>query len=133
MPGREKARRSGDDLVERVAGIAGRLGLLVHREVRVGRRVWGAERFIDVVLTNPLDRKRIGIECKAQETKGSAEEKIPTTVRDIEAWPIEGLVVFSGEGLSRNMVSYLVASGRAVHVSDLEAWLRLFFGLDLVP
>jgi hypothetical protein len=133
MPGREKARKSGDDLVERVAAIAGRLGLLVHREVKVGRRVWGAERFIDVVLTNPLDRKRIGIECKAQETKGSAEEKIPTTIQDIRAWPIEGLVVFSGEGMSRNMTSFLLASGKAVHVGDLESWLRLFFGLDIAP
>jgi hypothetical protein len=40
-------------------------------------------------------------------------------------------VVFSGGGFSTNIKSFLVASGRAVDLDDLEAWLRLFFGLDL--
>jgi hypothetical protein len=29
------------------------------------------------------------------------------------------------------MRSFLIASGRAVELVDLEAWLRLFFGLSL--
>jgi hypothetical protein len=33
---------------------------------------------------------------------------------------------------SANIRSFLIASGRAVDVVDLEPWLRLFFGLDLL-
>jgi hypothetical protein len=39
--------------------------------------------------------------------------------------------VFSGDGFSTNIKSFLIASGRAVELSDLEPWLRLFFGLEL--
>jgi hypothetical protein len=131
MPGREAAVTGGDTLVKQVVALAGELGLRAREQFRCGRRIWGAERHIDVVLTNPSDRKRLGIECKYQGSKGSAEEKIPTTIQDIAAWPIPGVVVFSGDGFSPLMRSFLVASGKAIDFADLESWLRLFFGLDL--
>jgi hypothetical protein len=131
MAGTAAAVGSGGELERKVGDLARSLGLDAAMQVRVGRRVWGAERFIDVVITNPADRRRLGVECKFQGTGGSAEEKIPTTILDIAAWPIPGIVVFEGEGFSAHMRSYLVASGKAVELSDLEAWLRLFFGLEL--
>ncbi len=131
MPGNAAAVVSGDELERRVADAARALGLEAAVQVRVGRRVWGAERFIDVVITNPADRRRLGVECKFQGGPGSAEEKIPTTILDIAAWPIPGIVVFEGGGFSANMRAYLVASGKAVEMADLEAWLRLYFGLPL--
>ena len=109
--------------------LAGALGLQARRGVRVGRRLWGAERRIDLVLTDPVQRKSLGVECKFQGVSGSAEEKIPATIADISAWPIPGLVVFEGDGFSANIRSYLFSTGRAVELRDLEAWLRLFFGL----
>lgn len=130
MPGRDASTRGGTDLVARVAALAASLDLAVAREVRVGRRVWGAVRRIDAVLTGP-DRKRLGVECKWQATPGTAEEKIPATIQDIRAWPIPGIVVFEGAGFSENMRAYLVSTGVAVEFEDLEAWLRLFFGLEL--
>ncbi len=60
-----------------------------------------------------------------------AEEKVPTTIQDISAWPIDGIVVFSGDGFTANMRSFLVSTGKAVELSDLEPWLRLCFGLSL--
>ena len=131
MAGTAAAVGSGGELERKVGDLARSLGLDAAMQVKVGRRVWGAERFIDVVITNPADRRRLGVECKFQGTGGSAEEKIPTTILDIAAWPIPGIVVFEGEGFSAHMRSYLVASGKAVELSDLEAWLRLFFGLEL--
>jgi len=121
----------GKDLETEVAALARSLGLETRMQVKVGRRLWGAERRIDIVLTEPVTRKRLGIECKFQAVAGTAEEKIPTTIQDIASWPIAGLVVFSGEGFSHAMKGFLVSSGRAVEYSDLESWLRLFFGLDL--
>jgi hypothetical protein len=131
MAGRSQAVTTGDSLVKQVVQLARDLELDAREQVRVGKRLWGADRRIDVVLTHPQSRKRLGLECKFQGVTGTAEEKIPTTIQDIAAWPIPGIVVFDGEGFSPYMRSFLIASGRAVELGDLESWLRLFFGLEL--
>ena len=82
-------------------------------------------------LQAELARLRLGVECKFQGTTGTAEEKIPAIVGDIDAWPIRGIVVISGKGFSPNMRYFLISSGKAVDVEDLEDWLRLYFGLTL--
>jgi hypothetical protein len=133
MAGGATAVTSGDALCRQVVILGESLGLTAREQFKCGRRIWGAERFIDVVLTHPESRRRLGIECKYQGTAGSAEEKIPATIQDIAAWPIPGLVVFNGAGFSTNIKSFLVASGRAVELEEVEAWLQLFFGLELPP
>ncbi|HOH76417.1 MAG TPA: hypothetical protein PLB35_04115 [Myxococcota bacterium] len=131
MPGRSKAPENGKDLEKRVVEIAEGLGLVVETQVRVARRIWGAVRQIDVVSTHPVSRLRLGVECKYQAVSGSAEEKIPAIVEDIDAWPIRGIIVISGEGFTANMKSSLFSTGKVVELEDLEAWLKLFFGLDI--
>ncbi len=133
MPGRGAAPTKGKKLEERVAELARSLELEVYSQVRVGRRLWGAERTIDLIVTQPEQRKSLGLECKFQDTRGTAEEKIPATIEDIGAWPIPGLVVFEGEGFTPNMRTYLISTGKAVELPDLEAWLRLYFGLPILP
>jgi len=120
---------SGGELRDKVVALGGTLGLEVRVEVRVGRRLWGAVRHIDVVLTRKETGQTLGVECKYQGGGGSAEEKVPATIQDITAWPIPGLVVFGGSVFSSNMVAYFHSTGKAVSLDDLEAWLRLFFGL----
>jgi hypothetical protein len=39
--------------------------------------------------------------------------------------------VFAGAGFSANMTAFLLSTGKAVELADLEVWLRLYFGLDL--
>ncbi len=129
MPGMGQAVQSGRDLEDQVAEIAIKLNLSVDRQVTVGRRIWGARRRIDVVLKHPETRVSLGLECKYQGRSGTAEEKIPATVEDIRAWPIRGLVVFSGEGFSEHIKSFLHSTGMAVELPDLEKWLELYFGL----
>ncbi len=131
MPGRARANTSGKGLVAQTRDLAVKLGLDTQPEVRVGRRLWGAVRRIGLVVRDPVTRRTLGIECKAQESAGSAEEKIPATISDIAAWPIPGIVVFSGAGFSVNMRQYLISTGKAVSFEDLEDWLRLYFGLPL--
>jgi len=131
VPGKAQAVKTGAELVNAVAGMGRGLGLEVRLQVRVARRIWGAIRKIDVVLTHPETRKTLGIECKYQAVGGTAEEKIPATVQDIAAWPIPGLIVFSGDGFTQNMKYFLISTGKAVEVSELRAWLCLFFGLPL--
>jgi hypothetical protein len=129
MAGKAAAVKSGDELVKGVVSLAEGLGLEPRVQVRVGRRIWGAIRRIDVVLTHPETRRTLGLECKFQSVLGTAEEKIPSTIQDIAAWPIRGLVVFDGDGFTPNMRSFLIASGKAVEFGDLREWLALYFGL----
>ncbi len=129
MAGRGTAVSNGNELKFAVVKIGESLGLLAATEVRVGRRIWGAVRNIDVVLTDPKTRQRIGIECKYQSSKGTAEEKIQATLEDIKAWPIRGLVVIEGSGFTQNMRGYLISTGLVVDFADLKDWLQLYFGL----
>jgi len=129
MPGKSKAVESGRELQDRVVDLGRDLGLDVSIEVIVGRRIWGAKRRIDVVMKHAETRVSLGVECKYQGGPGSAEEKIPATIEDIQAWPIRGIVCYSGDGFSSNMVSYLLSTGRAVELDDLRSWLELYFGL----
>jgi hypothetical protein len=129
VPGKSQAVASGRELQDCVVTLGRDLGLSVSTEVIVGRRIWGAKRRIDVVLKHPDTRVSLGVECKFQGGPGSAEEKIPATIEDIDAWPIRGIVVYSGAGFSTNMESYLLSTGRAVELNDLRAWLELYFGL----
>lgn len=129
MAGTAKAVANGDELVRAVVALGRELGLEVREQYRVGRRIWGAVRKIDVILTHAQTRRTLGVECKFQGVQGSAEEKIPSTVQDIAAWPIPGIVVFAGDGFSENMRYFLIATGKAVEVEDLRPWLCLFFGL----
>jgi hypothetical protein len=129
MPGRAGAVASGVALEAEVRAIARGLGLAVRAQVRVGRRLWGAERKIDFVVTDTATRRALGIECKYQRTRGTAEEKLPAIIADIGAWPIPGIIVFSGEGFSTNLRQFLYSTGKAVDLTDTREWLQLFFGL----
>jgi hypothetical protein len=131
MPGKGLAVTNGAELVKAVAELAHDLGLDSQEQVCVARRIWGAVRRIDLVLTHPQTRKAIGIECKFQSVPGTAEEKIPSVINDIAAWPIPGLVVFAGAGFTQNMKMFLISTGKAVEFCDLRPWLCLFFGLPL--
>ena len=131
MAGGAKAVASGEELAKQVCELGKKLGLEIHEQYKVARRVWGAERKIDVILKEPKTGKTLGVECKFQGGGGSAEEKVPATIQDIDAWPIDGIVVFAGEGFTQNMKSFLISTGKAVELQDLEPWLRLFFGLPL--
>ena len=129
MAGRARAVSNGDELAKAVVALGFALQLEAREQVRVARRIWGAERRIDVVLIHPATRKTLGVECKYQSVIGSAEEKIPAIIKDIEAWPIPGLVVFAGPGFSENMRSFLISTGKAVEFDELPPWLCLYFGL----
>ena len=131
MAGKALAVSNGNELVKAVVQLAFELGLEAHEQVRVARRIWGAVRHIDVVITHPQTRKTLGIECKYQAVSGTAEEKIPSGISDIAAWPIPGLVVFDGDGFTENMKLFLISTGKAVEYVELRSWLCLFFGLPL--
>ena len=121
---------SGGDLERAVALVGEALGLEVETEVYMGDRIWGARRRIDVLLSKPDSERVLGIECKFQRNSGSAEEKIPLTVEDIDDWPIRGIVVVHGTGFSPSFVPFLKGQGRIVEFHRLTEWLRFYFRLS---
>jgi hypothetical protein len=66
MAGKATAVHSGADLRDKVAALLQKIGLDVRIEVRVRRRLWGAIRHIDVVLTRTETGKTLDVECKFQ-------------------------------------------------------------------
>jgi len=130
MTGGAAAVISGKALEMQVQLLAESLGLETKSQLRVGRRIWGAERKIDLILRDQTGR-RLGVECKYQGSTGTAEEKIPAVIKDIAAWPIDGLVVFHGDGFSANMKAFLLSTGKAIELADLTTWLQLYFGLEI--
>ncbi len=85
MAGGRQAPSSGAALESAVYAMAHEMGLRTARQVRVGRRLWGAVRKIDLVLRSTKTAQSLGVECKYQGSGGSAEEKIPATIQDIGA------------------------------------------------
>lgn len=130
MPGKQQATQHGTSLEDQVASLAEALGLKVERKVRVGYRLWGRRRVIDLVLRKPGTDKILGVECKYQQVPGTAEEKILALLEDMKHWPIPGILVIGGEGFSDKMRAYLLSTGKVVEIEHLEEWLRLFFVLD---
>lgn len=120
---------TGQQLERAVAELGRALGLEVKTQVKLGRRVWGRERHIDVVLRRPEIGLRLGIECKYQGVAGTAEEKITATIEDIEAWPFRGLVVMHGNGFSRDFPAYARGKGKAIGFDELADWLAAYFDL----
>ncbi len=130
MPGKQQATQHGTSLEDQVAALAEALGLKVERKVKVGYRLWGRRRVIDLVLRKPGTDKILGVECKYQQVAGTAEEKILALLEDMKHWPIPGILVIGGEGFSDKMRAYLLSTGKVVEIAHLEEWLRLFFVLD---
>lgn len=120
---------SGKQLVDRVVAYSRSLGLYVRTEVPCGRRLWGAQRYIDIVVTTPLGQNQLGIECKWQSQSGSAEEKLLGTLQDIDSWGFPGLLVYEGPGFSRGITSYLSRHTKAVSLADLPALMQRHFGI----
>ena len=115
-------------------------GLVVYREVALGKTVIGKDRQIDVFIVRPDDRKAIAIECKYQDSIGTVDEKIPYALRDLEALWVPGCLVYAGKGWSRGVLHSLEASrhaaycmpdksfGRSRYTRELDHMLAAVFG-----
>lgn len=126
MAGKTQASQHGMSLEDRVAKLAESLGLKVERKVKVGYRLWGRRREIDLVLRKPNSEKILGVECKYQSVSGTAEEKILAVLEDMKHWPIPGLLVIDGQGFSEAMRAYLLSTGKVWRISgfgDLVAFI----------
>ena len=90
-------------------------GLVVYTEVALGKTVIGKDRYIDVFVIRPDDRKALAIECKYQDSLGTVDEKIPYALQDLEALWVPGCIAYAGEGWSRGVLHTLEGSRLAAY------------------
>ncbi|MEY4579038.1 MAG: hypothetical protein RL701_3741 [Pseudomonadota bacterium] len=82
----------------------------VYTEVSLGKTIIGKSRRIDVFALRPSDQCALAIECKYQRVQGTADEKIPYALQDLEALWMPGCLVYAGEGWSEGVLHTLEGS-----------------------
>lgn len=90
-------------------------GLMVYRELSLGKSIIGKNRAIDVFALHADTKTALALECKYQATPGTVDEKIPYALADLEALWVPGCVVYAGEGFSTGVVHLLRGSKRAAY------------------
>jgi hypothetical protein len=90
-------------------------GLVVYREVSLGKSIIGKNRRVDILAIDDASSRALGIECKYQATSGTADEKIPYTLQDLGALHIPAFAVYAGEGFSVGVLHMLQASPLAAY------------------
>jgi hypothetical protein len=89
MAGGAVAVTSGDVLCKEVVALGERLGLGTREQFKCGRRIWGAERYIDVVLTHVESRRRLGPQPSDAKEREKSERRGDGARRDERAKPRE--------------------------------------------
>lgn len=90
-------------------------GVKVYSEIFMGKSIIGKKRRVDLLVLDESQNKAIAIECKCQNVSGTADEKVPYTLRDSEAMQMDAYVVYGGEGFSKGITHMLEASELACY------------------
>jgi hypothetical protein len=90
-------------------------GIKVYEEVNVGTSIIGKQRRVDLFVLHPSSERALALECKYQDVSGTADEKIPYTLQDLEAMRMPSAVVYAGVGFSEGVLHLLQASELAAY------------------
>jgi hypothetical protein len=90
-------------------------GIVVYREVFVGKSIIGKNRIIDILVIEQSRQEGLAIECKYQSTQGTVDEKIPYALDDMRAMRMPGIIVYAGGGFSPGVLHMLRASDMAAY------------------
>ena len=93
----------------------GSRGLKVYREVRAGKSIIGKNRCLDILCVLEGSNDAFAIECKFQDSEGTVDEKIPYTLDDLRALPMQGSIAYAGQGFSQGVQHMLNASPDAAY------------------
>lgn len=100
-------------------------GIAVYREVFLGKTVIGKNRRVDLLLVEHGTNAAMAVECKYQDSAGTTDEKIPYTLKDMEAIGMPVCVAYAGDGFSEGILNMLAASPLAAHcLPDTLTWER---------
>ncbi len=117
-----------------------RRGIVLYREVFAGKSIIGKNRRVDLMLVCEATNQAYALECKYQGSQGTADEKIPYALADVQALRMAGCLVYAGEGWSEGVLHLLRASpyaaaclpipplGPAETTRELDHLLAMHFG-----
>jgi hypothetical protein len=101
----------------------GRRGLHLYEEVNVGTSIIGKQRRIDLFLHLPSTNQAVALECKYQDSSGTADEKIPYALDDLRALRMPGAIAYAGVGFSEGVLHLLQSSELAAYCLPDETML----------
>jgi hypothetical protein len=87
----------------------GSRGLVVYREVQMGKTIIGKNRHVDIFVLHAESRTALAIECKYQDTLGTVDEKIPYAIEDMQAMGVPVCLAYAGSGFSQGILHLLAA------------------------
>jgi hypothetical protein len=105
------------------------LGLDYRRKLVVGKTVYGRDREVDVLFRHAASGNRLCVEAKYQRVSGTADEKLPYAVLNLQTLPLPGVIVYGGGGFHQGALHWLCANTQATDVARLPEWLTVFFAL----
>lgn len=111
MTGHEYANLIADYICEHFSD----RGIKVYREVNIGKSIIGKNRRIDLMMISEIGQEAFAIECKYQDSSGTADEKIPYALENMRALPMAGCIVYAGSGFSVGVLHMLQASEIAAY------------------
>lgn len=85
-------------------------GVDVYREVFLGKTIIGKNRRVDVLIVHAESRVAMALECKYQDSTGTADEKLPYALEDLRSIGIPVSIVYAGRGFSPGILHLLEAS-----------------------
>jgi hypothetical protein len=119
MTGHEYANLIADYLVENFSD----RGIIVYREVNIGKSIIGKNRRVDLFVL--CGETAYAIECKYQDSSGTADEKMPYALENMRALNMGGCIVYAGMGFSVGVLHMLQASEMAAYclptLGDLQS------------
>jgi hypothetical protein len=128
-----KAQEYANLIAAYLAKNYGPRGLVVYRELSLGKTIIGKNRRLDVFALHEPSGRALAIECKWQESQGTTDEKIPYTLQDLEAMHIPAFVVYAGTGFSHGVLHMLQGNPLAAYClppTSLEPTLNETTELD---
>jgi hypothetical protein len=84
-------------------------GLVVYREVSMGKTIIGKNRHVDILVIHQASSTVLAIECKYQDTLGTVDEKIPYAIQDMQAMGVPVCLAYAGSGFSAGILHMLAA------------------------
>lgn len=90
-------------------------GIQVYEEVNAGTSIIGKQRRVDLLIVHPVERKAMALECKYQDTSGTADEKIPYSLQDLAALRMPSVLAYAGGGFSEGVLHLLQSSEMAAY------------------
>ncbi|MEZ4227203.1 MAG: PD-(D/E)XK nuclease superfamily protein [Polyangiaceae bacterium] len=93
----------------------GSRGIQLFEEVQLGTSIIGKQRRVDLLVLEPSTGSALVVECKFQDSSGTADEKIPYALQDLQALRVPSVIAYAGSGFSEGVLHLLQSSELAAY------------------